>query len=214
MFRILFILALIPNLAAAELSLRPSIFSYQATFDQCTINPALVSSVDCADSLHGAYVLHRAVVWAMLDCADVTLADCAAPFEGNGLPAVAARIAAQAGCDRSSLAALEAGDPLVPDHCITVITDILRDEGVVPFIQEITCAGPATDCHDLARIHEVLWLRTISTLSESDLTRVRTQTVFDTCKADGLGTLAFYDCGTNRYATIWADLAQQIEQEN
>lgn len=218
MFRWISLLALMPTLAAAQIDVRPAMFEYGATFDACTVDPALASADDCADQLRAAYILNRAVVWAMEECDDTPLAICDVPFEGHGLTAISARIADGVGCDRTGLAALETGAPLTENHCITIIADILRDEGVVPFIQETTCHSLNegwSDCSDLILIHAQLWEEAIFKLAPDDALIVDlldkiAQDCAGRIKADEftaayLGGVA---CVTQDYAALWVDLAQ------
>jgi hypothetical protein len=224
MFRLISLLALMPNLALAELTLRPAMFSYDATFDTCLIDPETVSARDCADRLHDAYVLNRAVVWAMQDCDDTPLSICAAPFEDQGLTAISARIADGVGCDRSGLAALESGAPLTPEHCISIISDILRDEGVVPFIQETSCHAldrGVSDCADLILLHTQMWEDAVLDLAPNDplivdlLGRIAQACADDITGETSLDPyLSGANCVSDNSSLLWADLAIQNEQDN
>lgn len=224
MLRLLALLALIPTLARAELDLRPSMFSYDASFAQCTVDPAIVSAQSCADLLTDAYVLNRAVVRAMQNCTDTPLADCTAPFVDEGLTAASVRIAASLNCDRSGLATLETGAPLNDDHCIRIISDVLRDEGVVPYDQSATCTaltqGPS-DCSDLILLHAQLWEDAVldaagedTTLAQDLIHKIGLDCA-DRIKASD--ATAFYlggaACATQDYAALWADLTRQNQDQ-
>lgn len=190
-------------------------FSYDATFDLCTADPTAPDlAATCADALNAAYVLKRAVAWAVYTCQPESIAACAAPFEAEGLPAVAARIAVDTGCDATDIATWPQNAPLLNNHCVAVASDIMIDEGVVPVFAEITCGLLGDECRDLHRIHATLWLDAVLAMSDSDLTQLRLTIAGDDCTASDIDFTILVECDVDRLAEIWANLAQQTEQEN
>ncbi len=221
MFRILALLALLPTTAAADWSPRPMMFTFGATFDNCTSNPDDADAATCEDALAAAYVLKRAVAWATFECDAESLTTCAAPFEDEGLPAIAARIAVDAGCDQIDVLSLPEGAPLPDNHCITVASDIMIDEGVVPLDTSIGCGIHWIECGELAQIHAAFWRdKVLAAAPENNgLTQVRLETLKAECRdtaeqTGGWGVdLTALECEALGAAQIWADLAQQAQQD-
>lgn len=214
MFRCVLLLCALPAAAMAEWSPTPYAFSYDAAFARCTADPARIGVTECRDFLNGAYVLNRAVVNAVTACDTATLSACPVAFEDQGLPAIAARIAEDAACEAKPTDQLPALTPLPNDHCITMISDILRDEGVVPFDTDITCTGPQAECVALQEVHSLLWIDAITALSDSDLTKMRLETSFLTCYGTRSSRDTVGDCYLAALADIWADLAQATAGDN
>ncbi len=217
MIRIALVLCVLwPLSAAAEWAPRPSMFSYEATFALCTSDPAAPPQTeDCADLLAAAYALKRAVLKAAYDCADLPLSECPAPLEDQGLPAIAARIASDIGCDPTSVTALPEDEPLPLDHCANVTADIMIDEGVVPVLTDIECTEPAAECRELAMIHATLWIDAADVVAEGDPTidDLQARNVND-CLASVTTTgvqaeLDAMSCMASRAAALWSDLALQ-----
>lgn len=210
-----------PAIAAADWAPRPAIFTYDATFAICTSDPTAPDlALRCADELTAAYVLKRAVAQAAYACGNTALADCPAPFEDEGLPAIAVRIAVDVGCDANDVSTLTNGT-IPRDHCIAVASDIMLDEGVVPIDTNISCGNEWSECDDLAVIHTQLWEDAVFGMMGDDplildlLDRTAQEcaaetqgTTFSASYTDGLGCIAG---GT---ASIWADIAQQTGQDN
>lgn len=165
--------------------------------------------------MEGAFALKRAVAWGAYKCHPEDLATCAAPFEDEGLPAVAVQIAVDTGCDSTDLAALARDTPLSRDHCVTIASEIMIDEGVVPVFSDVICSAGDDTCTTLSAIHLDLWSDAIAALSSSDLTEIRKTDAANTCRDRYLDAWGPLDCAASRFAEIWADLAQQEqEQEN
>lgn len=124
------------------------------------------------------------------------------------------KIAIEAGCDNHDPASLPEGLPLHDNHCISLSSDIMIDEGVVPLDTIITCDQTGDECIGLIRLQSWIWRRAIADLSSSDLTIIRARTVLDDCLRDSPDTLAMYDCRVECFAEIWVDLTLQTEKEN
>ena len=136
-------------------------------------------------------------------------------MEDQGLPAIAARIAADILCDATPVADLPTDAPLPLDHCANVTADIMIDEGVVPLITDIDCNEPATECRELAMIHATLWIDAADALADGDPTidDLQARNVND-CLAGvtTFGVQAELDamsCLAERSAALWSDLARQ-----
>lgn len=223
MLRILALLALLPTYASADWSPRPNMFTYDATFANCTADPAAADLArTCADALGSAYVLKRAVALATVKCHPEDLATCAVPFEDEGLPAIAMRIAVDSGCDATDVLRLPEGEVIPPNHCITVASDIMIDEGIVPLYTQISCGVIWIECGDLANIHATFWAQQVQAATpdnSANLTQMRQETARLECNAEGRAgggwstTLVTQECLTQRNAALWADLAQQTEQD-
>jgi hypothetical protein len=217
MFRLIPLLCLLPTYAAADWSPLPRAFDYTAVFDRCTIDPTRVDPDECATLFHDAFILNEAVANAVADCTAPSLAACDAQFEDIGLPAIAARIAVDSACEQTPAATFPPFTHLSPDHCITMISDILRDEGVVPLDAPLhsvgNCALRDLDCEDLHIIHGEYWYRAVIALSDTDLTRFRSDTEWNECMSTSPTDAAVYHCHAAALATIWADLSQ-AEQDN
>lgn len=213
MIRLIFLAVLLPSIATAEWTPLPGSLSYDASFERCKIDARNVDVAQCDEVLRKAFDLNRAVVAAVQACETGALATCPQAFEDQGLPAIAARIAAGAACDNRNVAEFARLTPLPDDHCITMISDILRDEGVVPFKMQTTCDLINLDCADLIYIQRVLWVQEIETLSDSPLTRLRLDEAWDACLDEHGDTDDLHTCHLGALADIWSDLAQ-TEQEN
>lgn len=219
MTRLIALFFVLPSVAAADWSPRPSAFSYDATFATCLLDPGAPDLAGtCAEAMNAAFALKRAVARAAVACHPQDLATCAAPFEDEGLPAIAVRIAADVGCEASDPRAGNAA-PLGTDHCITIASDIMIDEGVVPLDTSIGCEGEATDCRELAMLHASLWMEAADALAEGDPTIADLQArnfndCFDAATATGVtAELTTMGCIAERSAALWADLIQ-TEQDN
>ena len=217
MKRIALVLATLwPIAAAADWAPQPSLFGYEATFATCTADIAATDPTPaCAERISEAYALKRAVALAAYACGDTPLTDCPSPFEDQGLPAIAARIAADIGCDGTPIAALPATMPLPPDHCAVITADIMIDEGVMPLITEIECNDPVSECSELAMVHATLWIEAADALAGDDPTidDLQARNVNDCLAAvTTSGVQAQLDamaCLATRSAALWADLAQR-----
>ena len=212
MFRSLSLLALLPTAAFAEWEPLPRGFQYDASFERCTIDPARIDTDECAAIFRNAFLVNRAVASAVSECGTQPLDTCAIPFEDRGLPAIAARIATDSACDATPAATFPAFAPLPPDHCITMISDILRDEGVVPLdappLEAANCGLDPVTCQDLRAIQGTYWYQSVIELADSDLTRMRSDTAWDTCLSQAPTDEAVETCHMAALATIWADLTQ------
>lgn len=217
MLRFVFPLALLPTVAAAQWVPRPAMFNYDAVFDVCTADPSAPDlGAACYDTLAAAYALKRATAVATAQCGDDDLATCAAPFEDQGLPAIAMRIAVDVGCIMSGLP--DTDGQLPADHCAVIASDIMIDEGVVPLSTGISCG---LECGDLARINANLWVARVNDSAPDDPVvadlLVRN---FNDCNAPiGGADLSGPDldalrCLADRAALLWADIALQNEQDN
>ncbi len=215
MFRLIALFALMPTLAAAEWSPRPLMFSYEATFARCTADPSMPDlGAACFDILTASYALKRAVAEASVDCNSVAFDTCDVPFAEKGLPATAARIAFDTGCDASDIKLFPASATLPQDHCVTVTSDILSDEGVVPLQTNVACRPQKSECIAINRLNANLWRSAIRTLSDSDTTTDRVSAVSAACRRDNPAAMDLYTCQVNEFAAIWADLSQHQRLEN
>jgi hypothetical protein len=220
MLRLLAILALMPPPAAADWAPRPLMFDYAATLDVCAANPDEANlAMLCADALAHSYTLKRAVALAAFKCQPQDLAVCAAPFEDEGLPAISVRIATDVGCDATDVMALDDG-PLPTDHCITIASDIMIDEGVVPLFTDISCGFDWIECGELAQINAAFWVDQVDATAPGDPT-VSNLTLrnIDDCNAAALDDgwaidLNALECLADRLTALWADLAITQAQEN
>jgi len=216
MFRWAVLFILLPFAANADWAPRPSLFGYAAAFDLCTADPTADDlAASCAQRLAAAYVLKRAVAEAAYACATTPLADCPAPFEDAGLPAIAAWIADDMGCDGTPVAGLARDEPFPPDHCVSITADIMGDEGVVPLENEVTCAEDGVECQELAMLHALLWMDAVDAISDSDATidDLQARNV-NLCLAEttAIGPAAEIEamtCIADRASALWADLAEQ-----
>ena len=222
MKRLIFALLFLPTFAAADWSPRPLMFTYDATFEVCLQQPhARNLARSCEEALAAAYVLKRAVAWATFNCNAESIASCAEPFENEGLPAIAARIAVDTGCVATDVLALPEGEPIPPDHCITVASDIMIDEGVVPLSTEISCGIHWIECGEIAQLNAAFWADQVDLAAPDDLTVSDLQARnFNACGAEaaevgGWATeLNAMECLAARSAELWADLADTTGQEN
>jgi len=219
MIRLSTALLLLPSMAVAEWTPRPAMFNYEATFAQCIANQEAPDlAFDCANLLADAYVLKRAVAWGALNCEGQDLLTCASPFENEGLPHIAMQIAVGIGCDATELSTFDPELPLDPDHCVSVASDIMIDEGVVPLVTEVRCTDETIECDDLAAIHVQLWedeilniigedplIPDLMDLASQDCT---SRAEGDTDAAANRNGLA---CIADEFASIWADLSQAIK---
>ena len=205
---------ILPTPGAADWAPRPHLFSYDATFAQCTRLPVAGDPArDCADRLAAAYALKRAVARAAQACDDTPLPDCPAPLEQEGLPAIAARIAGDIGCQATPLAQVAADTALPQDHCVSVAADIMVDEGVVPVDTAIPCGPGATECQALAAIHAALWADAVRQSAGDDPTIADLQArnaadclaQADAAPAED-ADLAAQRCLARRSAALWIDL--------
>lgn len=214
MFRLILPLALMPTIAAADWSPRPLMFSYDATLDVCLTGPADDLAGACADALTAAYTLKRAVAWATVKCHPEDLSTCAIPFEDEGLPHVAVRIAVDVACDATDVLQLDEG-PIPQDHCISIASDIMIDEGVVPLFTDIGCGIDWIECGDLANIHAAFWVDQVDLAAPADpvINDLQVRNANE-CGAQaavngGWATdLNALECLAARSAALWADLAQ------
>lgn len=222
MFRLLALLALFPSVAAADWSPRPLMFTYNATLDACLAEPDRPNlAQSCADALAAAYALKRAVAWAAFKCLPENLATCAGPFEEEGLPAVAVQIATDVGCDSTDVSQLPDSDPLPPNHCISVASDIMIDEGVVPLVTDIACGVQWIECGELAQINAAFWVDQVDLAAPADATindlQIRNIADCDATARDTGGWATDLDaltCLADRSAALWADITLQNEKDN
>lgn len=210
------ILTLLPTFAAAEWQPSPSLFNYAATKAICTANPDDPNLTQaCSDQLVAAFMLKRAVARAAHACYPTDLSACPLPFEEEGLPAIAAEIAIGVGCETSDLAAHPPRMQLAADHCVTVISDILIDEGVVPLDAAMNCNTSPATCEDLSGLHAALWRSAVLDAAPNDplIADLLVQNLTD-CDASAASKTEAARCLTTRNASLWADLALQTEQDN
>ncbi|WP_375279887.1 hypothetical protein [Pseudooctadecabacter sp.] len=202
------ILALMPLTLTAGDDLHPRLFNYDATLATCISDPnAPDLAQSCADALTSAYILRRAIARAAALCTDLPLQDCPAPFEDEGLPAIAVRIATDVGCDATPVADLD-GTPLSPDHCISIAADIMFDEGVVPLDTGLACIR-GHDCADIAALNAAFWTQTVTALASDDPTIRDLQTRNATaCAAEATPT-ATQTCIATRSTDLWADMMNE-----
>ncbi|SLN44867.1 hypothetical protein [Pseudooctadecabacter jejudonensis] len=207
MIRLLPLFALLPHAAHADWAPRPAMFDYSSAFAVCTAQPdARDLATACADTLEAAYILKRAVAQAAFVCADTPLSGCPVPLEDEGLPAIAARIAGDIGCDSTPIETLPTDTALPRDHCVALTADIMFDEGVVPLFTDLSCDGLPSECDDLADIHAALWVQAVDALTHDDPTITDLQ-------ARNLNTCTTQDdaraCIAARAAELWVDLVGQ-----
>ena len=217
MFRTLVLLALmpvtLPCAALAEWAPRPSLFDFAATLDVCAALPERANlAAACAEKLAASFALKSAVARAAFICRPQNLASCAAPFEDEGLPAIAMRIATDMGCDATDVLALDPDAPLARDHCITIAADIMIDEGVVPLYTDIACGPRGTDCDPLADINAAFWVAQVARAAPDDpaILDLQQRNAAD-CGATGDGRDG-HDalmCLADRSASLWADIRAQ-----
>jgi hypothetical protein len=221
MYRLLAVLALWPTLAAADWSPRPTMFSYDATFDLCTADPTAPDlAARCSEILAAAYVLKRAVARAATKCLPESLSTCTGPFADEGLPAIAAQIAVDVGCDATDLRTLPEDEPLPANHCITIASDIMIDEGVVPLDSDLACGPFQAECFEFTELHMLLWAWEAGmTTSDGIRTSDFMIALIETCTEDFIdverltGRPLSYNCFADGAARHWADLAQQNQQD-
>ncbi|MGJ8611781.1 MAG: hypothetical protein ACSHWY_11835 [Octadecabacter sp.] len=222
MFRWIAPFALIPTLAAADWSPRPLMFTYAATFDQCLANPSAPDlAATCYDLLGAAYVLKRAVAHAAVACGEEPFSTCMAPFEEEGLPATAARIAHDIGCESNDLTQLPDGIPVPTEHCVSLTADIMNDEGVVPLYTSIGCGIDWIECGELAQLNAAFWIDQVDLVAPADAVvndlQMRNS---DDCAAQARAgggwatSLNAQICEANRAAALWADIVQHQDLEN
>ncbi len=211
----------LPTYAAADWSPRPALFNFAATLETCTLAPDTPDLARACDgALASAYALKRAVARATFKCGTESLLTCAAPFEDEGLPAIAARIAVDAGCDNTDASELAEGAPIPADHCITIASDIMIDEGIVPLDTDISCGISWIECGELAQLNAAFWVDQVDLLAPADPVVSDLQMRnFSDCnvQAGEIGgwasDLDALECLATRSAALWADLTQ-TEQEN
>ncbi|SMX44372.1 hypothetical protein [Octadecabacter ascidiaceicola] len=222
MFRLAFILLFLPTFAAADWSPRPSMFSYDATFENCKANPDAENlAASCEGAIANAYVLKRAVAWAAYKCFPESFATCAAPFEEEGLPAIAAWIAVDAGCDATNVLDLPEDEPLPADHCISIASDIMIDEGVVPLNTDISCGIDWIECGDITHINASFWAEQVDEITQDDpefANDLQSRNREDCAgEAREIGSWAIIMdgliCEAERSAALWSDLAVQSAQD-
>ena len=212
MLRCLTLLMCMPTLAAAEWS--PDFgrsFSYDATFDRCILDPEAIDLAQCQSFLAGTFDLNRAVADAVLACGDTPLRECPLPFEDAGLPAIAVRIAVDSLCDATDPRTFEAFTPLPEDHCVTMISDILGDEGVVPLLDTPTCTIDSLECTDIIEIHAKYWFQSVLALADTPNTKLRIDDGWNACMEVDPTDPAVTICHTQRLADIWSDLSQNMQ---
>ncbi|MCF2905143.1 hypothetical protein L0666_09095 [Octadecabacter sp. CECT 8868] len=215
-------MAFLPSLAAADWSPRPLLFTYEATLDTCVADPnRLDLARNCEKDLSAAYVLKRAVALAAFECGFTDAETCAAPFEDEGLPALAASIAIDVGCDATAIATLPEDEPFPPNHCVTVASDIMIDEGVVPLRLDIYCGINWIECGELALINDAFWKDQVEQAAPDDplIRELQLRNIAE-CEMQSRDVggwaidLNALECTSARSASLWADLAQGMEQEN
>ncbi len=203
------LLALMPLTATAGDTLDPRLFNYDATLATCLTDPTAPDlAQSCAETLTSAYILRRAIARAAARCTDLPLQDCPAPFEEQGLPAIAVRIATDVGCDATPVADL-AATPLSPDHCISIAADIMFDEGVVPLDTGLACVR-GRDCADIAALNAAFWTDAVDALADGDPT-IRDLQARNTasCRTNRASDTTAQTCIANRAAVLWADLMNE-----
>ena len=202
------LLALMPLTAMAQTDIHPRLFNYDATLATCISDPSAPDlAQSCAAALTTAFILRRAIARAAAQCTDLPLQDCPGPFEDEGLPAIAVRIATDVGCDATPVADLEAL-PVSPDHCISIAADIMFDEGVVPLDTELACIR-GQDCADIAALNAAFWTTTVGTLGGDDpIIRDLQSRNATTCRAEATDT-ATQTCIAQRAADLWVDLMNE-----
>jgi hypothetical protein len=221
MYRLFAVLAMWPTIAAADWSPRPTMFTYEATFDLCTADPTAPDlAANCADALTAAYVLKRAVAWATYACGSAPLATCTAPFEDEGLPAIAMQIAIDIGCEATDVSLSSDWDRFEVDHCVKIASDIMQDEGIVPLFGDISCRDDLDECGSLAFVHVSLWIdrlrldapdeETLETIFLSNLAECEVEKFVPLSQSFSRQAVI---CMANRSASAWADLAQQNQQD-
>jgi hypothetical protein len=217
MYRLLAILALWPTLATADWSPRPSMFTYEATFKICFADPTAPNiATTCSDALNAAYVLKRAVAWAVYKCHPESIATCSGPFVDEGLPAIAAQIAVDTGCDVTDVTLLYESDQFSPNHCITVASYIMLDKGVVPLYTHIECRDDLDECGYLSFVNVSFWVdqvaiaapsdTTFNILQDRNITECGVEKFFPLTEPFSLDAT---NCFAERTAMLWAYLAQQ-----
>ncbi|HCP82689.1 MAG TPA: hypothetical protein DIT67_14385, partial [Octadecabacter sp.] len=208
--------------AAADWSPRPAMFSYDATFENCKANPDTGNlAASCEGEITGAYVLKRAVAWAAFKCFPESFATCALPFEDEGLPAIAARIAVDAGCDATNVLDLPEDEPLPADHCISIASDIMIDEGVVPLNTDVSCGIHWIECGDITLINASFWADQVDRITQNDpefANDLQTRNREDCAQeAREIGNRAVLRdgliCEAERSAALWSDLTVQSSQD-
>lgn len=222
MFRIITLFALFPTMAAADWAPHPTMFNYDASFANCTADldaPDIFTL--CADEITTAYVLKRAVANAAYACADRPLATCTAPFEDEGLPAIALQIALDAQCEVGDVASAVEFTEFGPDNCITIASDIMLDEGVVPVDTDISCRNLGDECDYLSFIQVSFWTNLLIPLGREDptISDLNGRNIIDCGIQKFTPVFAAFsreaiDCFSTRSATLWADISQQTDQEN
>jgi len=210
-------LALMPLNADAGSDIHPLLFSYHATLATCLTDPAAPDLAGrCAEALKAAYILRRATARAAAACTGVALQDCPGPFEEEGLPAISVRIATDVGCDATPIANLP-DLPVDGDHCISIASDIMFDEGVIPLDTTLACTR-GTDCIDIARLNAAFWAEQIitddPTLKDLHARNAADCGVTRTAQADQSAPLtstteAAFTCYAERSAALWADVQTQ-----
>jgi len=188
-------LTLAPTIAKAEWAPSPTQFSFETAFVSCTANP----TVD--------------------ECGTESLATCALPFEDRGLPAFGAQIAESAGCDHTALEDLPTDTLMSPDHCVSIASDILSDEGAVPLETGIECSHSNSECVILAGVQHQHWQLALVQLdngpsndptSRDLLGRIIAECA-ETSDASNIENAALrdkmsIDCASTGMAQLWRDL--------
>jgi hypothetical protein len=197
-------------------------FHYDATFANCTATPDETDlAQNCDRAIANAYVLKRAVAWAAQKCFPESIATCALPFEDEGLPAIAAQIAVDSGCDATNVLDLPEDEPLPADHCITIASDIMIDEGVVPLNTDISCGIHWIECGDISLINATFWAEQVDAAAQDDpafAADLQSRNREDCAEeAREIGSWAVVMdamiCEADRSAALWADLTDQNQQD-
>jgi len=209
MIRVLLLLVLLPAPALAQWTPTPRSFAFDATFSSCVADPTNIDAAKCDALLRDAFDLNVAVTRAVEACGLTPLGTCPVPFEERGLPAFAARIASEADCIRTDLALAEPFRPLPANHCITMISDILRDEGVVPLREAGLCDEPNPDCTDLRAVHSGFWNHAILSLADTPMMHMRLDSSWNACFESSPIEDALLECHIVNLSRIWTYLAQQ-----
>lgn len=222
MFRLALILLFLPTLAAADWSPRPTMFNYDATFARCIQDPSLPDlAASCSDAIATDYSLKRAVARAVYLCADSQLLTCTIPFEDEGLPAIAVRIAIDSGCENSDVSSTGNWDKFDDNHCVTVASDIMIDEGVVPLDTDISCRNDLDDCGFIAFLNVGFWIDLILPIADDDpvVLDLHRRNITE-CMVDKFTPISelysrwAVDCVSERHAALWVDITLNSEQDN
>jgi len=220
MRKLLMILAVLPTAAAAQWAPSPALFSYEASFASCTEDLSADSFVaECTAQMTSAYILKRAVAQGFQQCLGTPLRDCAIPFEDAGLPAFGVQIAADIGCETTDLRTLAQDTPMSPDHCVTIASDILSDEGALPLDTAFNCDIDIQACIELALVQRQLWNTALDGLENGPqhdptirdlLGRVQTDCQTTPTNVPPLEP-QFSNCVSDGASQIWRDLVLEFQ---